>query len=129
MKMKNNKGLTLIELLIAIAIAMILTLGIMSLFTSNKRIYREQDFMGRLQENARFAMTFLGRSLRMADHWGGVEYSDVNNSASLSHVRSCHRLLSSWRTSQPLPWTGRTATPLWNCSHGSRTNRAAVSWP
>ena len=44
--------------------------GTASMFVSNKRIYKEQDEMGRLQENARFAMQILTEDIRVAGYSG-----------------------------------------------------------
>ena len=60
----------MIEILVALAIGSFLILGATGLFISNKRVYDEQDAMGRLQENARFAINILTNDLRMAGYVG-----------------------------------------------------------
>ena len=42
---KKSKGFSLIELMIAMVIGLLMMLGAMGLFTSNKRIYRELNSM------------------------------------------------------------------------------------
>jgi len=69
-KEKKQKGITLVELMIAMVIGLVLTAGILQLFVSNKQTYRITESMSRLQENGRFAMHFLTKDIRMADHWG-----------------------------------------------------------
>jgi len=69
----RQAGLTLIELMVAVVITSLLLLGAMGLFVSNKRIYREQDSMGRLQENALFALNLLVNDVRMAGYIGGSD--------------------------------------------------------
>jgi type IV pilus assembly protein PilW len=64
------KGLTLIEIMIALVIGSLLMVGAMGLFVSNKRIYKEQDSMGRLQENARFALDLMIGDIRRAGYIG-----------------------------------------------------------
>ena len=77
---KSSKGMTLIEIMIALVIGSLLMVGAMGLFISNKRIYKEQDDMGRLQENARFAMDILLRDIRMSGYVGcSNDASTVNN--------------------------------------------------
>ena len=79
-KQQRNKGLTLIEIMIALVISSILMLGVMGLFIGNKRIYREQNAMGRLQENARFAMDMMVRDIRKAGYAGCADdIAGVNN--------------------------------------------------
>jgi len=65
-----QSGLTLIEIMVALVIGSFLMLGAMGLFISNKRVYNEQDVMGRLQENARFAINLMVDDLRMAGYMG-----------------------------------------------------------
>jgi type IV pilus assembly protein PilW len=67
---KKQKGITLVELMIAMVIGLLLTAGILQLFVSNKQTYRVTENMSRLQENGRFAMHFLTSDIRMADYWG-----------------------------------------------------------
>ena len=79
--LKNQKGLSLIELMIAVALGIFITGGIIQLFTSSKQTYRIQENISRLQENGRFAISFLTRDIRMADYWGclATNTSIVNN--------------------------------------------------
>jgi len=44
---QKQSGLTLLELLIAMAIGTLLILGATSMFIANKRVYKEVDFQGR----------------------------------------------------------------------------------
>ena len=67
---KYQHGLTLIEVMIAITISLILLAGVMQIFTGSRQTYRVQDNMARLQENGRFAMSFLTRGVRASDYWG-----------------------------------------------------------
>ena len=69
-KEKKQKGITLVELMVAMVIGLILTAGILQLFVSNKQTYRVTENMSRLQENGRFAIHFLTSDIRMADYWG-----------------------------------------------------------
>ena len=68
--LRKQKGLTLIELMIAMVIGLLLLGGTVSMFISNKRVYREQESMGRLQENARFALAEVMHDIRMAGYTG-----------------------------------------------------------
>ena len=64
------QGLSLVELMVAITISLILLGGAVSLFVNNRINYQHNDNLSRLQENARFAMEFLVRDLRMAGYFG-----------------------------------------------------------
>ena len=76
---QKQNGLTLIELLIAMLLGTLMILGATSMFTANKRVYKEVDFQGRLAENARFAMEMMIRDLRMAGFIGCAIQQDVSN--------------------------------------------------
>jgi len=65
-----QRGMTLVEVMIAMVLGLLLTAGILQLFVSNKQTYRTTESIARLQENARFAMFFLTKDIRMADFWG-----------------------------------------------------------
>lgn len=66
----NQKGFSLIEIMIAMTIALVLMAGIMGIMSSSKRTYSIQQDLARLQENARFAMEFISTDLRMAGYLG-----------------------------------------------------------
>lgn len=66
------RGLTLIELMIAMLIGTILILGIVQVFASSRAAYQLSEGVARVQENGRFAMDYLQRDIRMAGHFGCV---------------------------------------------------------
>ncbi len=66
----KQRGFSMIELMIAMTLGILLTGGVITMFASNKRVYTEQDQLGRLQETARFAMNMIVEDLRMAGHAG-----------------------------------------------------------
>lgn len=63
-------GISVIEIMIAVAISLILLAGIMQIFLSNKHTYRVQEAFSRLQENGRYGIQFLTKDLRMAGFFG-----------------------------------------------------------
>ncbi len=67
----------MIELMIAMLIGILLLTGATGLFISNKRIYKEHDAAGRLQENSRFAINLLIKDIRMAAYAGCADAMDV----------------------------------------------------
>lgn len=67
---RNQHGFTIVELMVAATLGLLILSGAISMLVSNKRIYTEQDEMGRLQENARFAIDLLVRDIRMAGYAG-----------------------------------------------------------
>jgi prepilin-type N-terminal cleavage/methylation domain-containing protein len=61
----NKKGITLIELLVALVISAITIAGIYRLFISQGKAYTVQDQVVEVQQNIRMAMEVLSRDLRM----------------------------------------------------------------
>ncbi len=62
----HQRGLTLIELMVALAIAFIVIGAVYQAITSQQRTYTIQDQVAEAQQNARVAMNILMRDLRMA---------------------------------------------------------------
>lgn len=60
--------MTLIELMLALAIASILMLGASSLYVTSKRGYKIQDNLARQQENSRFSLELLLHDMRIAGY-------------------------------------------------------------
>lgn len=71
-KRRSAIGLSLIELMVALAIGTVLLLGLVQVFAASRTAYQTAEGMSRVQENARFAMDFLQRDVRMAGHFGCV---------------------------------------------------------
>ncbi|NIR31864.1 MAG: hypothetical protein GWN84_21620 [Gammaproteobacteria bacterium] len=73
-------------MMVAITVSSILMVGVIQLLVSNKQAYRIQEGASRLNETARFAGIDIAYRLRMADHWGGIATSDVEQDAALPAV-------------------------------------------
>lgn len=79
-QLNRPTGLSLIELLVAIALGGILMGGAISLFVNNRATYEVTNDMARLQENARFTLQILTQDIRMAGYTGCLdEVSEVND--------------------------------------------------
>lgn len=68
--LSHQKGLSMIELMVAVALGLILISGLMQVFTNLMGSYRIQDAVIRMQENGEFAMLFISKDIRSADFWG-----------------------------------------------------------
>lgn len=115
--MKQQRGMSIVELMVAVAIGMVLTLGVIQLFVSSKQAYRIQESMGTLQENARFTLQVLDYGIRMADHWGGVPADDISGTPSGLTGISGSVCTSSWIANPEESirgYDGGTSSPL-NC--------------
>jgi type IV pilus assembly protein PilW len=67
---QQSRGLTLVELMVAIVMGLVLLAGVATVFVANKQTYRVQDGLARNQENGRFALTIMARDIRMAGYAG-----------------------------------------------------------
>jgi len=63
---KRPHGFTLVELLIGMALAALLTAGVSQLTLATARSFHAQQSLGALQENARLAFTAVGEEVRSA---------------------------------------------------------------
>jgi type IV pilus assembly protein PilW len=68
--MKRAQGFSLIELMLALALGVVVTAGIVALFVGNNQTYTLLNGQSRMQENARFAVDFISRSARAAGYFG-----------------------------------------------------------
>jgi type IV pilus assembly protein PilW len=71
-------GLSLIELMIALALGLVLTLGVTQIFLGSSQTYRLGDALGKVQENIRFTLGTLQRDARMAGYAGCLVNAPFN---------------------------------------------------
>lgn len=64
----TQRGLTLVEILVALTISAFLIAGVIQLFVGSKQTYRGHDALSRIQENGRFAIDTMARDIRMAGY-------------------------------------------------------------
>lgn len=66
----TERGFSLVELMIAVALGAALLFGVIQIFDSNKQSSRLQHAFVEVQEAGRIASELLVREIRMADYWG-----------------------------------------------------------
>jgi type IV pilus assembly protein PilW len=66
--MEREKGFTLLELLIAMGIAIIIMAGIYTTYVSQQKSYKITEQVSSLQQNVRAAMHLMERDIRMAGY-------------------------------------------------------------
>jgi len=64
------RGFSLVELMVALVIGLLVLAAVSTVMVNSKKNYTVQDSLARLQENARFAVDFITRDLRMSGHFG-----------------------------------------------------------
>ena len=71
MNLRNTQaGVSLVELMIAVALSAFLLLGLIQVFSASRLAYQTTTGLARVQEGSRFATDFLQRDIRMAGHMG-----------------------------------------------------------
>jgi prepilin-type N-terminal cleavage/methylation domain-containing protein len=75
MKVLKQRGLSLIEVMVALVISSILILGVTDLFNSSFMSGRSNSELARIQENGRLAMEVIGSDARLA----GLQTCTTNN--------------------------------------------------
>ncbi len=94
MNFKWSKGLSLVELMVALALSLVIGAAVMQMFLASKTTFRVQDAMSRLQENGRFAVGLLAAESRMAGYMGcgNIEEININIIASPSPLDAANPL-------------------------------------
>ncbi len=67
---RAQRGMTLIELTVAMAIGLFLIGGALYVYSQSRNSYRASDSLARLQESARFALDTIEPDIRLARYWG-----------------------------------------------------------
>ena len=69
----KHRGVSLVELLIAMTLGLLLLAGMIAVFSGNQRSSELNTAMANIQENARFALSALGKDIRMAGYQGCLD--------------------------------------------------------
>lgn len=85
-KLQSQQGLTLVEMMIAMTLSLLLLAGIAIIMRGSKTSYDTQNDASRIQENARYALDFITKDLRMTGYWGckGNPPLDPNNTLNIN---------------------------------------------
>ncbi|MBN8480626.1 MAG: PilW family protein [Xanthomonadales bacterium] len=83
----SQRGVSLIELMVAITIAMLVTLGLIQIFGASRASSQMQEGLSRVQENGRFITQQMQRQFRMVGFSGCAADSErVKNDTSVNHM-------------------------------------------
>ncbi|MBV1879783.1 MAG: PilW family protein [Pseudomonadales bacterium] len=81
MRSRLPGGFSLVELMISLALGSVVTAGVVQLFVANSETHTLLQGQSRMQESARFALSFIGRQVRQAGYRGCFSKIDDLNSA------------------------------------------------
>jgi len=82
-RLQKQKGMTLVELMIALVLGLIVTGVVIDMFLSSRQMYRVQDARARLQENGRYAIEHIAKQIRNAGYSGCATRSANQSDTSL----------------------------------------------
>jgi type IV pilus assembly protein PilW len=68
--MKHQRGLTMIELLVGLAIGSLIVMGAVFVYSQSRTTYTTNETAARLQENARYALAILEPDIQLAGYYG-----------------------------------------------------------
>jgi len=68
--LRRQKGLTLVEIMVALAIGSFLIIGATQIYNQSRHAFVVNESIARVQETAQFAMDTIEADLRMASNWG-----------------------------------------------------------
>lgn len=77
LRKQAQKGMSLIELMVGMTLGLFLVLAIVVYLVSSKTSYVNEEELGRVQENARFAMELLSQDIRNVGFGGCAAISSV----------------------------------------------------
>ena len=125
----SSAGLSLIELMVAMALGLLVSLGIVTLFGSTSQTNRVQNGLARLQENGRYVMSrmasdLLGASGQYCSNSGGGATQTANGNqmplrAPVLHVAGFQFPDSSWPPFAPGLLSPRYFMQGYDCSGGT----------
>ena len=73
--LRRESGLTLVELMVALAIGSFLVIGAVQIYNQSRQAFVINESIARVQETAQFAMDTIEADLRMASNWGRTSRS------------------------------------------------------
>jgi type IV pilus assembly protein PilW len=85
---RGQRGLTLVELMIALLLGLFVIGGVIFIFAGSKRSYTETEQQTRIADNGRFAVQLLEGELRLAGFFGEATAANVDPDGSLGTVSS-----------------------------------------
>lgn len=71
---RTARGFGLIEIMVALVLGLIVSMGIVQIFIASKGTYQSQNAAARMQEDARFALSKLMQEIRMTGMYGCLDF-------------------------------------------------------
>ena len=127
----HNRGVGLIEMLIALALGLIVVLGVVQTFLAAKNTYVSQNTGAAMQEDARFVLSKMIQELRMVGMFGCL--GSITDASSAGDFNAAQLTPISWDNSN-LKLTlvtadvgGNGGTPTWTVVSDCRNSATAYT--
>lgn len=112
-------GMTLVELLVALAIGSFLMLGAVTVFMQGRSTFRTNETIARLQENARFVLDAIEPDIRMASYFGlTTRHGKIMNTAPQTdpHTIGPSGCANNWAVDLANTVEGFNGSYPWSCA-------------
>lgn len=125
LRFRDQRGLTLVELMVALAIGSFLMVGTIQIYNQSRQAFVVNESIARVQETAQFAMDTLEADLRMASNWGRTSRSlDITGRAELGDPNP--ESLTTLPTACGNTWANDLAVPIDGNNNGYNLPCAAT---
>lgn len=104
----SDRGFSLVELLVSMAIALIVMAGVLNSFLASRAAFKFNQELAFIQDNARYATALLTRDIRMAGYYGcDMSNAIITNSISGSSFNGLLDLngIEGWESARTEPST------------------------
>lgn len=71
---KISRGFGLVEIMVALVLGLVVSLGIIQIFTASRGTFQSQNAAARMQEDARFILSKLVQEIRMTGMYGCLSF-------------------------------------------------------
>lgn len=127
----SQRGLSLIELMVSLALGLIITLGVMNIFLSARNTYTVQNSAAVMQEDARYFLSRISQEVRMVGMFGCVA-TVTDSSTNLAFTTAYAKPISYDATNKALTLltsdVGSAGTnPNWTILSDCRSNATAYT--
>jgi type IV pilus assembly protein PilW len=130
---QNQRGVTLVELMLAMVIGLFLMLGTLTVFQQSRASFRVSDSVARLQENGRFVLDMMEPDIRVAKLWGrSADPGLIDNVLPGGLTITCDTVDSSAAMVPPTTYTAWALDinrEVWAVDEGSGYGHAALGVP
>lgn len=118
----REKGLSLVELLVAMVLSLVIIAGIIQVFLSNRQAFNLTESRISVQESGRFALNYISQAIRDSGNYGCVPTLDT----SVGNIQSHTAKVTDIKTIQTID---STTSPVWHSTSDGAVVAGAFDAP